>query len=147
MAVENKAIMTAHGKARLNRYGDLIAYCNHLHNHQQNTIAAAIVIVNCSPAYENPDVFARGLVRPRFDMSKIVKDTVKIFGDVPLRRSSDEPDDQPEALAVIVLDYDGKNPSKLVSSDLAPQPGNPIHYDSFVRRICDLYCARFGNRR
>lgn len=121
-AVENKTIMTAHGKARWNRYGDLIAYCNHMHNHRPDCIAAAIVIVNCSPAYENPDAFARGLLRPKFDMAKVVKDTVKIFADVPLRTSPDEPNDQPEALAVIVVDYDGKNPAKLVTGDLFLQP-------------------------
>lgn len=32
VSVENKTIMAAHGKARKNRYGDLIAYSNHMHN-------------------------------------------------------------------------------------------------------------------
>ncbi len=146
-AIENKTIMTAHGKARWNRYGDLIAYCNHIHNHRPDCIAAAIVIVNCSPAYENPDAFAKGLKRPRFDMGKVVKDTVKIFGDVPLRTSPTEPNDQPEALAVIVVDYDGQNHAKLVTGELSPQPGSPIHYESFVAKVCDLYRLRFGARR
>ncbi len=146
-AVENKTIMTAHGKARWNRYGDLIAYCNHIHNHRPDCIAAAIVIVNCSPAYENPDAFAKGLQRPRFDMSKVVKDTVKIFADVPLRTSRDEPNDQPEALTVIVVDYDGRHPAKLVTGALSPKRGSPIQYESFIARICDLYRVRFGADR
>lgn len=146
-AVENKTIMTAHGKARKNRYGDLIAYCNHIHNHRPDSIAAAIVIVNCSPAYENPDAFARGLMRPKFDMGKIVRDTVKIFADVPLRTSPEEPNDQPEALAVIVVDYDGKHAAKLLTGELAPQAGSPIHYETFVKTICNLYRTRFGVAR
>src|SRR5260370_29699377 len=48
-AVENKTIMAAHGKARWNRYGHLIAYCNHVHNHRQDCIAGAIVVTNSSP--------------------------------------------------------------------------------------------------
>lgn len=144
LAVENKTIMTAHGKARWNRYGDVIAYCNHIHNHRTDCIAAATVVVNCSPMYENPDAFARGLVRPRFDMERVVRDTVKIFADIPLRTSPDEPNDQPEALAVFVVDYDGKNRATLVTGELSPQPGSPIHYASFVKRICELYQARFG---
>ncbi|HVP42890.1 MAG TPA: hypothetical protein VMS96_05630 [Terriglobales bacterium] len=143
-AVENKTIMTAHGKARWNRYGDLIAYCNHMHNHRPDCIASAIVIVNCSPAYENPDAFAKGLMRPKFDMAKVVKDTVKIFAGVPLRTSADEPNDQPEAIAVVVVDYDGQHPAKLVTGDLSPQADSPIHYESFIKRTCDLYRARFG---
>ena len=143
-AVENKTLMTAHGKARWNRYGDVIAYANHVHNHGRDSIAAAIVVVNCSPAYENPDAFAKGLLRPRFDMQKVVRDTVKIFADIPLRSTPDEPNDQPEAIAVFVVDYDGQNPARLVTGRLAPQPGSAVHYDSFVRRVCELYTRRFG---
>jgi len=142
--VEHKTIMTAHGKARWNRYGDIIAYCNHMHNHRRESIASATVIINCSPAYENPDAFAKGLLRPRFNMQKVVADTAKIFSDIPLRSVPEEPNDQPEALAVIVVDYDGQNPAKLVTGDLAPQPGSPIHYDSFIARICELYRTRFS---
>jgi len=143
-AVENKTIMTAHGKARWNRYGDIIAYSNHIHNHNRECIAAAIVVVNCSPAYANPDGFAKGLVRPRFNMPRVVEATVRIFADIPLRTNPNEPNDQPEGIAVLVMDYDGQKPAKLVTSELAPQPGNPVHYDSFVARICDLYARRFG---
>jgi hypothetical protein len=144
VSVEHKTIMTAHGKARWNRYGDIIAYCNHMHNHRRECVAGATVIINCSPAYENPDGFAKGLVRPRFDMRKIVADTTKIFSDIPLRSVPEEPNDQPEALSVIIVDYDGQNPAKLVTGDLAPQPGSPIHYDSFLARVCNLYRQRFA---
>jgi len=34
VSIEHKTIMTAHGKARKNRYGDIIAYSNHMHNHR-----------------------------------------------------------------------------------------------------------------
>jgi len=139
--------MTAHGKARWNRYGDLIAYCNHVHNHRPDCIAAAIVVINCCPVYENPDAFAKGLVRPRFDMQKVVKDTVKVFADIPLRVSADDPNDQPEALAVIVVSYDGKNPAKLVADELSPQQGNRVHYETFLKTFCGLYAKRFGTRR
>lgn len=46
LSVEHKTIMTAHGKARKNRYGDLIAYCNHMHNHRRDCIAGIIMAVN-----------------------------------------------------------------------------------------------------
>jgi len=125
VAVEHKTIMTAHGKARKNRYGDIIAYCNHMHNHRKDCVAAATVIINCSPAYENPDAFAKGLVRPKFKMDKVVADTAKIFAGIPLRSVEDEPNDQPEGLTVIIVDYDGQNPAKLVKNDLAP-PADPL---------------------
>lgn len=146
VSVENKTIMTAHGKARKNRYGDLIAYSNHIHNHSRKCVAGAIVVVNVSPAYENPDAFAKGLARPKFNMEKVVQDTISIFDKIPLRDTADDPNELPEALAVIVADYDGVNAAKLVIGPLAPQPGSHINYESFLRRICELYEKRFNGR-
>ncbi|MGH9762981.1 MAG: hypothetical protein ACREDR_17320 [Blastocatellia bacterium] len=146
IAVEHKTIMTAHGKARKNRYGDIIAYSNHMHNHWRDCIAAAIVVINTSLAYQNPDAFAKDLVRPQFKMDKIVKATSAIFAGIPLRDSSEDPSDQPEALAVIVVDYDGANPATLITDERAPQIGEPHHYDSFLNRICELYDRRFPIR-
>ena len=144
VSVEHKTIMTAHGKARKNRYGDIIAYCNHMHNHRKECIAAAIVIVNTSPLYQNPDAFARGLVRPNYKMERVVASTVSIFDGIPLREAADEPNDQPEALAVIVVSYDGVRPAALV--DYLPD-GSRIRYHAFIQRISTLYMERFGLSR
>ena len=141
ISVEHKTIMTAHGKARKNRYGDIIAYCNHMHNHRKECIAGAIIIVNTSPLYSNPDAFAKDLVRPKFKMDKVVADTVKIFGQIPLRELPEEPNDQPEALAVIVMNYDGVSPATLVDYF---QEENQIRYERFIKRIARLYVERFS---
>ena len=146
LSVEHKTIMTAHGKARKNRYGDIIAYSNHMHNHRQDCIAGAIVVVNASPIYENPDGFAKGLERPKFKMERVVADTVRIFTKIPLREEPSEPNDQPEAIGIIVVDYDGTNPANLVTGELSPQPGEPAHYEAFIERICRLYGQRFSGR-
>jgi hypothetical protein len=144
VSVENKTIMTAHGKARKNRYGDLIAYSNHMHNHNRKCVAGAIVVVNVSPAYENPDAFAKGLVRPKFKMEKLVTDTIAIFDKIPLRDTVDDPSELPEAVAVIVIDYDGVNPASLVGRPPSPQLQSNIKYESFIRRICEIYGKRFN---
>jgi hypothetical protein len=144
ISVEHKTIMAAHGKARKNRYGDIIAYCNHMHNHSKECIAGAIVIVNTSPLYQNPDAFAKDLVRPKFKMEKIVADTVRIFNQIPLREVPEEPNDQPEALAVIVMNYDGTQPASLVDYLSAE---SQIHYGTFVKRIVRLYGERFSRQQ
>ena len=143
-SVENKSIMTSHGKARKNRFGDLVAYCNHMHNHRRDCIAAGVVVVNLSSAYANPDPFAKWLKRNRFDIRKVVADTIRLFANIPLRASPDEPSDQPEALAVILVDYDGKTPARLVTEPPAPQPGDPIEYRSFLDKVAGLYGRRFS---
>jgi len=144
VSVEHKTIMTAHGKARKNRYGDIIAYANHMHNHSRKCVAGAIVVVNVSPLYQNPDAFAKALLRPKFKMEKVVRDTVSIFEKIPLRDTPDDPGELPEALAVIVVDYNGVTLSRLVTGALAPQPTNAVHYDIFIERICLLYGGRFS---
>jgi hypothetical protein len=148
LSVEHKTIMTAHGKARLNRYGDIVAYCNHMHNHRRDCIVGATVVINTSPVYANPDAFAQGLVRPNFNMQKVVTDTVKIFTGIPLRQNEWEPNDQPEALTVIVVEYDGTNPAKLVTSDLTPAKteGSYAQYDFFISRLVMLFEDRFGEK-
>lgn len=146
VSVEHKTIMTAHGKARKNRYGDLIAYCNHMHNHKKDCIAAGIVVVNTSLEYENPDAFAKGLKRPHFNMEKVVADTIRIFTGIPLRNDPEDPNDQPEALAVIVVNYDGLARARLVTKPPAPARSNPVNYGNFVERICQLYERRFTGR-
>jgi len=143
VSVENKSVMTAHVKARKNRYGDIIAYSNHMHNHRRDCVVGATVVINTSLLYENPDAFARGLVRPQVNMDKVVKDTVKIFEAIPLRESPLDPNDTPEALAVIVINYNGVDPAKLVTNDLSPSLKSHAHYDNFIKRLAGKYQERF----
>ncbi len=143
IAVENKTIMAAHGKARKNRFGDLIAYSNHIHNHNRDCIAAGILVINFSGAYKNPDPFATALKRAKFDMLKVVGATVELFANLPLREQPDEPSDQPEALAVIIVSYDGASPSKLVTGPPSPPKDSPLNYGNFIKRIAKLYSRRF----
>ena len=76
-------------------------------------------------------------------MEKVVKDTVKIFEGIPLRESPSDPNDQPEALTVIVVNYDGVNPATLVTGEGSPNPSSTAHYDNFIMRLVAKYGDRF----
>jgi len=78
-------------------------------------------------------------------MEKVVKDTVGIFARIPLRNEPGDPNDQPEALAVMLLAYDGVSPAKLVPGP-AGKGLDGIQYESFISRICALYERRFSVR-
>ena len=69
---------------------------------------------------------------------------MKIFAQIPLRESPEEPNDQPEALAVIVMNYDGVRPATLVDYI---QEENRIRYEEFIQRIARLYVERFSRPR
>jgi hypothetical protein len=141
LSVEHKTIMTAHGKARKNRYGDIIAYASHMHNHRRDCVVGATVVINTSEAYENPDSFAKGLERPKFKMDNVVTSTMKIFECIPLRDSPSDPIELPEALSIIVVNYDGVNPGTLVED--IPELSHPCHYDNFIKRLAQKYEDRF----
>ncbi len=105
------------------------------------------MIVNVSPSYRNPDPFAADMMRRTLPMAKIVSDTVALFGGIPLRESEGEPNDQPEAISVVVVDYDGVSAVRLVTGSPAPQPGSAVHYESLLRRVCRLYEGRFSSSK
>ena len=44
-------------------------------------------------------------------------------------------------LAVIVVEYDGAHPARLGTGPLAPPRESPIHYESFLGKIAELYNA------
>lgn len=101
-------------------------------------------MINLSPKYKNPDAFASGLTRAKFNMEKVVADTVRLFASIPLRNSPGDPNDEPEAIGMIVVNYDGSSSAKLITKPPAPQPGDQTHYHSFVQRFAELYGRRFS---
>ena len=143
MAVENKTIMTAHGRARKNRLGDLLAYCMHLHTHHQDAVAGFTVVINAAERYKNPDEFSEVAKHKAVLKPHELQMTIDLFRKVPLRRSSDEPGDLPEGLAILVVEYDGGTTARLVSESPAPQPGEPNYYASFVETMVKRYRERF----
>ncbi|NLD44879.1 MAG: hypothetical protein GX657_15460 [Chloroflexi bacterium] len=144
ISVENKTIMTAHGKARKNRLGDIVAYCNHVHNHSEQAIAAATIVINTSSDYENPDRFRKNTVRRQL-AAEYIRNTMDLFTAIPLRQHVNEPYDQPEALTVILVNYDGIHEAELVTDYPALPPDSPHHYNSFLKRIANLYKERFSS--
>jgi hypothetical protein len=50
-----------------------------------------------------------------------------------------------DALAIVVIDCtnDGVTPVRIVDAPPAPEPGNPVHYDSMIARVVQLYESRF----
>lgn len=143
LACEAKSIMTEHRKAQRNRQRDLDALHQFLHRYDQNAIVAAVTVVNIAESFRSP-------LRPKptkhKNSSTLVQAAIDLLRTIPVRS---HPSNGPglEANAVVVVRYDNtEHPAVSVvhTASPAPQLGDPLHWDSFVRRICDLYVQRWG---
>lgn len=155
IAIEAKGIMTEHGKARRNRLRDLHAFHSHAHQYNPKTIAVGLLVVNVAPYYWSPTRAADNVTAHR-NIEKLAAATVDLFRNLPLRNhASDGPG--MEALSVIVVRHDNllKNtalpagapshePTRLIEKPPAPQPGDPLHYATMLRRLCSAYTERFA---
>jgi hypothetical protein len=144
VTVENKTIMTAHGRARKNRLGDLLAYCMHLHTHHPRAVAGFTIVINAAARYKNPDEFSEVAKHKAVLKPRELEATIELFRKVPLRVDVSDPGDIPEALAIIVVDYDGQNPARLLEGPPAPQPDEPNYYGAFVDAMSQRFVERFG---
>ncbi|MGA2514653.1 MAG: hypothetical protein ABSG37_13720 [Candidatus Limnocylindrales bacterium] len=143
VAIENKTIMTAHGKARTNRWNDARAFAEHVHRSSPATIAAFTIIINSAPAYRNPDEFARAAKSSGTNPASAASKTIDLFRSMRLRSAPDEPVGRCEAALILVVSYDGLTPTaRLVEGEPAPLPGDPFSYDWFLDRLCQLYAER-----
>ncbi len=142
VACEAKAIMTEHAKAQRNRQRDLDALHQFMHRYDQNTIVAAVTVINIAESFRSP---LRSRATKHSKPVDLVKAAIELLRYLPLRS---HPSNGPglEANAVIVIRYDNsRRPvvSTVHTGPPSPQPGDPLHWDSFIRRICDLYMQRW----
>jgi len=148
ITLENKTIMTAHGKARTNRYNDARAYASHVHNSSPITVAAFMIVINTALVYRNPDAFARSAVASGINTAAAAQKTVDLFtSNMRLRGAPTDPPGRCEAVLVLAIEYDGEHPTaRLVTGAPAPPAGSPFNYEGFVDRICRLYAERFASK-
>ena len=157
LALEAKAIMTEHGKARRNRLRDLQAFHNYAHSYNEKTIAVGTVAVNVSRVFWSPTRSTDDITE-HVNIEKLGKSTVELFRGLPLRHT---PAEGPgfEAVSLLVVDFDNlrKNPAlpygappaadpKLVTGTPAPGTGDPMHYGTMIQRICAAYEDRWQRR-
>jgi hypothetical protein len=143
IALENKTVSTAHGKARTNRWKDAREFAGHVHEVDRRSIAAFSVLINLALDYSNPDEFAAAAKSSGTNKEQAAIDTIRLFTDgMPIRNRPEEPDIWCESVYVLVIRYDGHNPAVLVTDKPAPEPGAPYSYEWFLRRICALYSDR-----
>jgi len=140
IAVEIKSVMTEHRKAVKNRKRDFEAHHQHVHNYNNEAIAGGVLVVNASPVFKSP---LRELTTVHKEPDTLVEHCVSELRSVAVRGG--RTGYGLEARCAIVLDFDNINSAaaSFVTSRTAPSLGDPMHYDSFIRTLCDVYTRRF----
>ena len=145
VAIEAKTVMTEHGKARRNRQRDLDSFHQFVHRYDPATVAAGLTVVNLAERFKSP-------LRPEASIHRnvrsLVQETMALLRSLPQRSARGEGPGL-EANGAIVVSHDNIDlgASSLISAAPAPQVGDPLHYDAFLRRICDSYTHRWSDAR
>ena len=146
VAIEIKSVMTEHRKAVKNRKRDLEAHHEHVHNYDENAIAGGVMVINQSPQFASPlreavSTHARG---DKKAVSALVGHCVSELRNVAERAAAGH--EGLDAKCALIVDMDNINLQATSFGTQAPTPqvGDPLHYDTFLQRICAQYQSRFG---
>lgn len=145
IAIEIKSVMTEHRKAVKNRKRDFEAHHEHVHNYDPRAVAAGVMVINAAETFRSP---LRPAPTTHGDRARMA---VLVVGHClsemrNVTTSGGVSNYGMDAKAAIVVEMDNMGGTvRYVTATPAPQSGDPLHYDSFLRRLCDEYTTRFGS--
>lgn len=146
VALEAKAVMTAHQRALPRLYDELNSSHLTVHGATDLAIAAGLAMVNLAGRYLSPDLNKRNRASdPEWSVHRQPRDAELAIAKVrQLPRRSRPGDIGYDALAVVVVDManDG-SPVRLIAGPPAPPDGDIYAYGSMIDRLAHLYATRF----
>ncbi len=140
IAVELKSVMTEHRKAVKNRKRDLEAHHEHVHNYNGQAIAGGVFVVNCSGTFRSP---LRSEATSHRNVASLVEHCVSELRSVSGR--SDVTGYGLDAKCALVVETDNVRleDARYLTTPPAPVLGDPLHYDCFIRTLCEQYQRRW----
>lgn len=148
LALEAKACMTEHGKARPRLYDELNSSHLTVHGASDQAIAVGFVMLNHATTFVSPDRNRHPLdttppVVNRHRQPAAAEAVDAKVRELPTRTRSGE--EGYDALGIVVVDCanDG-TPVTVVSTPPAPDPRDPLHYDQMLQRVAHQYDTRFA---
>jgi hypothetical protein len=140
-ALEAKACMTEHMKARPRLYDELNSSHQTIHGASDMVIAVGFVMVNVAREFISP-----GRTGGEVSVHRQPEVTQKVIAKVeelPRRASTGQEGFDAMSISVVDCRNDGVSPVTLVTGPPSPQPGEIFQYDSMIRRVAHVYESRF----
>jgi hypothetical protein len=148
VALEAKAAMTAHQRARPRLYDELNSSHLTVHGASDHAAAAAFVMVNVSPQFLSSDMNKFPLsshppVVNEEPQPKSAQGIIDKIGEMPRRSRPGEEGFDAIGIVLVECRNDG-SPITIHTGPPAPGPTDDFHYDQMVRRLGHIYDSRFA---
>lgn len=145
LALEAKACMTEHGKARPRLYDELNSSHDAVHGSAEMAIAAGFVMVNLAERFISPELnkFGGPLRETQHSQPRVTQSVIEKVLEIPRRATTSAQGFDALAIVVVECTNDGATPVRIIEGPPAPERGNPVHYDSMIARVVQLYESRF----
>jgi len=147
VALEAKATMTAHGKARPRLYDELNSSHLTVHGASSQALAVGFVMINASATFVSPDLNKRlraARVVSTHTQPAAARSVVEKVKEIPRRTGPQSTGFDGLAIVLVSLANDG-SPVTLVEAPPAPQPGDLFFYDNMVTRVANEYDTTFAS--
>ena len=152
-ALEAKACMTAHVKAKPRLYDELNSSHLTIHGASQMAIAAGFLMVNVAPDFISPgrtgfcpDCGHEVMPVNKHKQPRDAEQVVAKVRQLPRRASVQEDGFDAFAIVAVECHNDGSR-VELRTDPPAPPPGDIFHYDQMIDRFVHLYETRFPRVR
>jgi len=141
---EAKQCMTEHSKTKPRLFDELSSSHEIVHQGDTRAIAAGLVVVNIAERYASPTrQTADGpIIFSTHKQPAVTESMIQHLRGLVMR--DDVGQVGFDAFAIIVVDCDNVGECKLHVGPPAPQPGDPLHYETFLSRIISAYERRFA---
>lgn len=148
VALEAKAAMTAHQRARPRLYDELNSSHFTVHGSSDHAAAAAFVMVNVSPEFLSSDMnkfplSERPPIVSEEPQPKAAEGIIEKVTEIPRRSRPGEEGFDAIGIVLVECRNDG-SPITVHTGAPAPAPTDDFHYDQMVRRLGHIYDSRFA---
>lgn len=145
VAVEAKAAMTAHSKARPRLYDELNSSHLTVHGASGQALAVGLVMVNAADYFISPEL-QTSTARDVYSTHNQLGDAAGVVNkirEIPRRGTGSGHGFDGLGIVVVRAVNDG-SPVELVAPPPAPQPGEIFYYDDVLSRVSNEYDTKFA---